>query len=236
MKFIKGYNLFESKSEIDEICGKYDITNYTINSDGSVDVDGDVYLSDENLTKLPLKFGEVSDIFFCENNKLTSLEGSPSSVGGSFLCHKNKLRTLDGAPQSVGRDFYCGNNELRTLSGSPKSVRSFYCQHNKLKTLVGGPRSVNVDFSCSNNQLTTIEGIPDIFGVIIYHSNPIYTVCSEWLINYGKPNMDKVELFNDFDIIVDNNLYWSKLEYFHEEIGKPLPDRSKIDKYYQIID
>ena len=54
MKHIK---LFESFNDIDSICKKYNITNYTINSDGSIDVDGDVNLSNRGLTKLPLKFG-----------------------------------------------------------------------------------------------------------------------------------------------------------------------------------
>jgi hypothetical protein len=163
--------------------------------DGSVDVDGNVDLSDRNLTKLPLKFGEVSGNFWCFNNQLISLEGCPHSVGRDFNCQYNQLTTLEGSPNSVGDDFYC-----------------------------------------YNNQLTTLELIPDIFGVIRYHNNPIYTVCSEWLKNYEKPDMDTIDLFKDLDIIVGNKLYWSKLEYFHEEIGVDIPDRKDIDPFYKIID
>jgi len=36
---------FESKQEIDSICRKYGIRNYTINPDESIDVDRDVDLS-----------------------------------------------------------------------------------------------------------------------------------------------------------------------------------------------
>ena len=39
--------LFESFEDIDEICRKYNIINYTINSDGTIDVDGNVDLSDK---------------------------------------------------------------------------------------------------------------------------------------------------------------------------------------------
>ncbi len=35
MKYLK---LFESFEDIDEICKKYSIENYTINTDGSIDV------------------------------------------------------------------------------------------------------------------------------------------------------------------------------------------------------
>ena len=48
MKYLK---LFESFGNIDEICKKYSIENYTINPNGSIDVDGHVDLSDKELTK-----------------------------------------------------------------------------------------------------------------------------------------------------------------------------------------
>lgn len=74
MKHIK---LFK---EIDAICKNYGITNYTINSDGSVDVYEPIVLNDMGLRKLPLKFGKVTGSFDCENNKLTTLKGSPKEV------------------------------------------------------------------------------------------------------------------------------------------------------------
>ena len=42
--------------KINEICQKYDIENYTINDDNSIDVDGDVDLYKCELTELPLNF------------------------------------------------------------------------------------------------------------------------------------------------------------------------------------
>ena len=89
MKYLK---LFESLDNIHEICKKYNITNYTINSDGSIDVDGSVNLYGRNLTKLPIKFRNVSGYFDCSYNKLTSLEGSPTHVGDYFSCSINKFR------------------------------------------------------------------------------------------------------------------------------------------------
>jgi hypothetical protein len=59
-----------SEQEIHDICKKYNITNYTINSDGSIDVNGSVYLNDKNLTELPLKFNKVSGYFYINDNKL----------------------------------------------------------------------------------------------------------------------------------------------------------------------
>ena len=47
MKYLK---LFENFRDIDSICRRYCIENYTINSDGSIDVNGDVDLFNEGLT------------------------------------------------------------------------------------------------------------------------------------------------------------------------------------------
>jgi hypothetical protein len=44
-------------------------TNYTINEDGSIDVDGEVYIPNKELTKLPLKFRRVTGHFICYNNQ-----------------------------------------------------------------------------------------------------------------------------------------------------------------------
>jgi hypothetical protein len=112
MKYIK---LFESFKDIDSICKKYRIGGYTINSDGSVDVDGNVDLSQWDLTEIPLKFGKVSGDFDCYGNQLTTLEGAPKSVGGDLDCRYNQLTTLEGAPREVGRYLDCRSNPVHGI-------------------------------------------------------------------------------------------------------------------------
>jgi len=130
---MKHLKLFESFEDIDSICKKYGIENYTINSDGTVDVDGDVYLSSEALTKLPLKFGKVTGDFNCNNNKLITLEGGPRSVGEYFDCSYNQLTTLEGGPIKVGGYFNCYSNQLTSLKGCPKVVGvDFNCSYNPI--------------------------------------------------------------------------------------------------------
>jgi hypothetical protein len=141
MKYLRKFN--ESKENIESICQKYGINNYTTNEDGSIDVDGNVNLFNKGLKNLPLRFRNVTGSFDCSYNKLTTLEGAPQSVGGSFYCSDNKLTTLEGAPQSVGGYFYCTNNQLTTLEGAPKSVGAYFdCTNNQLITLEGAPKSV----------------------------------------------------------------------------------------------
>ena len=81
MKHIKPYKIFESASpnfpttrdEVIKVCKRYDIRNYTINDDLSIDVDDDVYLNSRSLEYLPITFNYVSGYFFCNNNKLETL-------------------------------------------------------------------------------------------------------------------------------------------------------------------
>ncbi len=106
-----------TNQEIHDICKKYSIENYSINSDGSIDVNGNVNLYDMNLTELPLKFNRVSGYFDCSYNKLTDLENFPNEIKSWFNCSYNKLTSLKGVPEKVYDMFYCGGNPLESLDG-----------------------------------------------------------------------------------------------------------------------
>jgi hypothetical protein len=192
MKYLK---LFENFEDIHKICEKYGITVYTINTDGSIDVDDNVDLNDFGLTKLPLKFNKVSGNFECYYNKLTTLEGSPKSVGGDFYCRYNKLTSLEGSPKSVGGNFHCNDNNLTTLLGSPKLVGGFFnCQVNKILTFEGAPNHVGGDFYCAYNPISNIW---DLFG-----------------------DYSKVELLNDLDPIRGKDILMDRFNTFLSMIGE----------------
>ena len=125
MKYLNLYKNFK----ISIICEKYGIENYTINRDGSIDVDGNVFLGSiphlvfKFLRKLPLKFNRVSGDFYINENKLTTLEGSPKSVSGDFYCFDNLLTSLEGCPATIGGSFSCHSNNKQF---SKEDVRSLY--------------------------------------------------------------------------------------------------------------
>ena len=146
---------------------EHGIKNYTINSKGEVDVDGNVLLNGWGLKEFPsyIQFGSVKGNFFCNNNNLTTLKGAPKKVGGGFECKYNKLTTLEGAPRDVGVYFECSFNSLISLEGAPREVNScFDCSNNNLTSLKGAPERVGMSFSCRNNKLTTLEGAPEKVG------------------------------------------------------------------------
>ena len=169
------------------ICKKYGIENYTINPDGSIDVNGNVSLSWCELTELPLTFNKVTGYFnciyndltslknspniddntyfLCSDNKLTNLIGVPSIFGDkcALECNNNKLTSLEGAPREILK-FDCSNNELTSLEYAPRDVKFFSCYSNKLESLIGGPTYVEGDYNCYDNRLDSLEGAPVTVG------------------------------------------------------------------------
>jgi hypothetical protein len=111
---------------IKKICKRYDIENYTINPDGTIDVYGDVNLSFYDLTELPLTFNKITGCFDCDYNQLTTLKGSPKCVGDSFYCSHNRLTSLEFGPDYVDELFYCIYNDLTDNYSDTEIGGSFY--------------------------------------------------------------------------------------------------------------
>jgi len=137
--------LFENFKDINTICQRFGLNRYVINSDGSIDVRGNVNLSVRDLTKIPLRFGKVTGYFWCDNNHLTTLEGSPREVGGDFWCNRNNLISLENGPEEVGSGFHCHENpiyEIFKLFRDYKQFKSLMDDYNYLR----GNRIIRVRF------------------------------------------------------------------------------------------
>jgi len=104
----------ELSQEQIEFLDKVVYGDWTLTSEGKVDVDGWVNMSGMGmpLTNIPVKFGRVSRWFDCSHNNLTSLDGCPDYVEGAFNCSRNNLTSLEFVPLYVGVGFYCYNNNL----------------------------------------------------------------------------------------------------------------------------
>lgn len=121
-----------SEQEIREICEKYNIKNYTINQDGSIDVNGDVWLYNMKLYKIPIKFNKVTGYFSCHSNFLTTLENCPNEIGKSFSCYSNRLTSLEGFPQKVGKYTHCCPNfYLESINGYTGDYKKLLLSNNK---------------------------------------------------------------------------------------------------------
>ena len=97
------------EQEIKSWCDEMKIENYTINSQGEIDVKGSVDLDDMDFEELPYKFGKVTKYFELSGNKnLISLKNCPNKIGKYFSCSNcPKLDSLKGCPNYVEWNFYC---------------------------------------------------------------------------------------------------------------------------------
>ena len=239
------------KESIESICEKYDITNYIINSDGSIDVDGNVDLDKLELFRIPLKFRNVTENFNCSggyfnffNNKLTTLKGSPKSVGGDFYCNDNKLTTLKGSPKSVGGNFECSGNKLTSLEYCPESVGgNFDCHSNQLTSLVGCPEVIGVDINCRHNKITDFKGVPEFFEGFFYcEGNPIEEIYTLFLQEDSINDSKCIQWINEFDVIQGDKIVLDRLEEVFHQLGMDIPQsvvniglKNLTFKNYEII-
>lgn len=242
LKLFESYN--NSEYKIKEICHQYGILNWTLNSDGLVDVGGAVILNKNHLSKFPIPFGEVTRHFYCSGNKLTSLEGAPKNVGGCFNCHDNNLTSLEGRPNRVGDYFAFSENKITSLKDIPQFIGgSLYCYSNKLTSLEGAPTIINGDFICFDNDLTSLDGAPELIrGDFNLSSNKIMDLYNFPIIVTGKISLrgnpkieaildilersqldllESINLLNEVDVWVrgDLKLRKAKFNYALSEMG-----------------
>jgi hypothetical protein len=224
MKFLEKYKLFEyaevDNQKIHKICKIYDINNYTINTDGSIDVDDDVNIDNYYLEKIPLKFNKVTGYFVVHQNILKSLNGSPKWVGGDFDCSENDLTTLKGGPEYVGGNYSCILNELTDLEGSPSKVDGdFHFFANNIISLKGAPEYIGGDFlSCdlpdgSFLNIMTLNGLPKIGGRFYYSEQSlIYNV-----IKLFKPVDSWFPFYDIKNMLYDFNNYYDPIKIINNE-------------------
>lgn len=153
-----------------------------IHTDGTVDVDGSIAVYNDNITRLPIKFGKVTGTFRLSGaQSLTTLEGSPKSCD-NFECVripnvKNLkggpkevvnydidgccIESLEGAPEEVSGYFSAYGADLTSLKGGPKTVGGYFtCESTRITDLVGGPEIVGTSYNTRGTRLKSLEGAP----------------------------------------------------------------------------
>lgn len=151
----------QKRSPAEDALAALDI-DYELLPDGKILVEGNISLSSKRLTRLPdLSNVIVTGSFWCDCNRLTSLEGAPASVGGHFYCYNNQLTSLEGAPPAVGGGFFCSDNQLASLEHAPAEVgEDFYCHGNPLEFLEHAPQKFR-KLKSNFGEFSSWDAIPD---------------------------------------------------------------------------
>lgn len=216
---------------------KYGIDEFRLNDDGSVDVFGDVDLSNQdNLTRIPVTFNYVAGNFTCAGSDIISLKGCPKKVGGTFNCSCNNLKTLEGCPEEIDKSFYCHKNILTNLKYTPKVIKGdLFCHSNQIETLKDGPIEIKGLLNISDNQLTSfidsdlktvhrlycdnnniqsLQKMPSVFDHMDFKNNNIidfkgFPEFWEGYINFGENPVSKyLKPFKNDDESCCKAIYW----------------------------
>jgi hypothetical protein len=210
------------KIEIINLCRLYNIRNYTINDDYSIDVDDNVDLSSKGLEKIPLKFNKVTGYFNCMANSLTNLENAPKWVDRNFMCqhqYNGSFTSLKGAPEHVGFRFDCHNNP-------------------NLISLEGLPSFIGATLEMNHTGIYSFDYFHESIDSVILNDTPLSKITRCFLTNQEirthKIIYENIDLFKSCDPIhpsVDGArpiLYMSRFLQFLEEIG-----RTRIAKVFR---
>lgn len=225
--------------KIEEICKKYKIENYTINDDGSIDVDGNVNLSTGNIKEIPLNFNKVSGCFWIDGNGITSLKGSPKTVGVDFDCNMNNLTSLEGGPKVVGGVYLCDNNYLTNLKGSAEECKSFRCAKNDLTSLESDLKHIKGKlFVFSDNKIKDFYGFDQNIlsndTMFINDRTPLDS------LSLSSNSKEFIHWFNLVKPVKGNKVSLKRLKYIYSNLEK----RKSIDgveiefikRFYEIVD
>ena len=194
------------KAEVEAWCQEMGMQNYTINSQGEIDVDGDVYVFGFNkkLKELPYKFGSVAGYFNMGGVGLTSCKNFPNNALKINISGCKKIKSLEG----IG-DFYelhLGDNmiedfyPLNTINYTRfKNKQCVYGNElTKLKTMDGLPKEM--EFlkltNCPNLEILDYSILPKISKGLELRYNPkLNNIDIAQLTNAVKLRLNRITIY-----------------------------------------
>jgi hypothetical protein len=92
------------KTRIKNWLDDYEVTNYRILRDYTINTHDEVILNSKGLMELPdyIKFNEAYADFHINWNNLKNLKNCPKRVSGRFFANGNPLVSLEGIPKKIG--------------------------------------------------------------------------------------------------------------------------------------
>ena len=191
----------KDKKFIQEWLDYYEIKNYTIQDDGTVDVDGNVYIHGRKLTDIMVKFGKVTGDFIIIKTELSNMNNLPTDCPHIVL-DDNNIRTIKNIPYNCWDlslndnkiDFmpnlqeydnlqilHLAHNKIEKISPTHPNLLVFYIDNNKLTNLKNYPKKLDLSnagivSSIRNNPLVSLKNLPVDFNDFVTFNN----ICSEF--------------------------------------------------------
>lgn len=236
----KMINMLKNKKDIKEWLDYYQIENYEILEDSTVNIHGELNLSYKKLDFIPIHFNLIEGtanfnhnfltefpliniaggaLLICQN-KLTSLENCPQLLSGLAVV-QNNITSLKGLPDEINGNLLIFKNKITSLEFCPQIIHGgFNCSYNPLSSLKYLPRLIEKSFCCVNtlvNILTEDFTDIEIKGTIITHSSiDIKKELSELYQENG------TEIYLSFEEL--------KKYQLKEKMDKEIVEKTKISK------
>lgn len=144
------------------------ITNFTINDDNSVDVDGDLNLDGLRHAKLPVNFKSVTGSVSLVGALLKTLEGLPDEINGDFDISSMDLDSVEGFPMKVHGDCHIGKTNVKTTLANSRLAHvegDLLIHEYGSNSFVGLPAYVGGDFIVKDcPEVTSLKGMPKEIG------------------------------------------------------------------------
>lgn len=153
-----------------------------IHPDMTVDVVGDVDLSNSDLEFLPIKFGVVKGDFDIRGNGFNALNNMPKEVTGDVICSYNPLSSLEGMPEIIGGSVFCDGTDISSLKGLPKTILGLLCcKHTDVQTDALLRQGADVNAGNGATMYAALSGnLPDMVRLLIAHGADL-EVARKWL-------------------------------------------------------
>lgn len=168
----------DEMNHIHELCGQNGIKNYSINSDGSVDVHGDVNLRGDDLEWLPIPFNIVHGSFDISNNRIYEFHNFPKEIKSDLLAMQNMFESFSGFETKVGGSIIFSNNRIRSVKGLPNEIYgALDLSENNIVFMDGIPNIIHGYLDMNGNNIQNLKPFPvQIEGSINVSYNPFTTL------------------------------------------------------------
>jgi len=133
--------------------------DYEIQSNGLVNVKGNITLDAKNVTypHLPVHFGIVDGHFWAPDVGLRSWQGFPREVTGMLMLNFNQIHSWQGAPARV-HSLGMAHNPVLTLEGMPEVLYTLDVSNCGLTNLKGISGPLAGWLGARDNPLRSLDG------------------------------------------------------------------------------
>lgn len=112
-----------NKELIELFCEEFNIKNYYINDDYSINVYQNVVLDNFIGDELPIKFNKVIGYFSCSKSNIKSFKNFPNFIEYNIYFQGNIIENFQGFPKTVKGRIVLWNSTIKSLDGYNGSIK-----------------------------------------------------------------------------------------------------------------